>query len=394
MPLYNFQAIDSKGQKKSGLIEAHDPKEAKEKLRAQGVMVKSLEQKTKALAKENLKGESLETFTLLLGQLVNSGLPIYESLLALEEQFRDEKFHRVILSICDRVKGGAKLSDAMRTFPQSFNQIYTSMIDAGESAGALGPVLEKLADLLQKQTKLQGEITTSMIYPLILFSFALVLISTLFGFVIPSLEGIFMGRELNTFTKTILAISYVFRTYWWVWMPLLAVSVGGTAFWLNSAPGRLWLQKKALTLPFVKRLVIETALARFCRTMATLQKGGLTVVDSMKIAQFVMNNVYLQDEMHQAELRIVEGSSLSRELAKSKYIPQMVSRMLKVGEESGTLGSMFERIGDIYERDLEKSLKRILALLQPVILIFMGTIVLTVLLAVLVPLTDLSSFKF
>lgn len=393
MPLYNYQALDKKGKKKKGLIEAHDPHEAKQKLREQGVMLTSLVVKIGASGKENLKGEKLQTFTMLLSQLVGAGVPIYESLLALEEQFRDEPFHRVILSLCDRVKGGARLSDAMRQFPGSFGQLYTAMIDAGESAGALAPVLEKLSELLQKSAKLKSEITASLIYPSILALFAFLMIGVLLGFVIPSLEGIFAGRQLNAFTQFVITVSYLFRTYWWIYIPLISLIVGGVIYWAKTPGGKLWVQKRLLTTPFIGRLVVETALARFCRTMGTLLKGGMTVVDALKISRFVTNNYYLEEELVKAEQNIVEGSSLSRELSHSSYIPRMVSRMLKVGEEAGAVDEMFYRIADIYETDLEKSLRTILSILQPVILIIMGAVVLTVMLAVLIPMTDMSSFN-
>jgi general secretion pathway protein F/type IV pilus assembly protein PilC len=393
MPLFNYKAIDSSGKKKSGLIEAVNPKEVKERLRDQGLMLTGLTLKTGTSKKENIRGEKLQTFTLLLGQLINAGVPIYESLLALEEQFRDEPFHRIILSLCDRVKGGAHLSEAMAQFPDSFNQLYTSMIDAGESAGALGPVLEKLSDLLQKQAKLKQEITTSLMYPGILASFAVLMIGVLFGFVIPSLEGIFSGRELNTFTKLVLATSHFFRDWWWVYIPLIIGSIISLFVWLKSPGGKLFLQKQLITIPFIKRLVIETALSRFCRTMNTLLKGGMTMVDALGISRYMLNNHYLEEELKKSEAKILEGSSLSREMAHSKYFPQMVARMLRVGEDAGAVDEMFGRIADIYESDLEKTLARIMSLLQPVILIVMGGIVLTVLLAVLVPLTDMSSFK-
>jgi general secretion pathway protein F/type IV pilus assembly protein PilC len=267
------------------------------------------------------------------------------------------------------------------------------MIDAGESAGALGPVLEKLSDLLQKQAKLKQEITTSLMYPGILASFAVLMIGVLFGFVIPSLEGIFSGRELNTFTKLVLATSHFFRDWWWVYIPLIIGSIISLFVWLKSPGGKLFLQKQLITIPFIKRLVIETALSRFCRTMNTLLKGGMTMVDALGISRYMLNNHYLEEELKKSEAKILEGSSLSREMAHSKYFPQMVARMLRVGEDAGAVDEMFGRIADIYESDLEKTLARIMSLLQPVILIVMGGIVLTVLLAVLVPLTDMSSFK-
>ena len=159
-------------------------------------------------------------FTVQLAQLLNAGIPLYESLIALEEQYRGEASHRVILSLCEQIKAGQSLSVAMGDFPDSFNKLYRSMVAAGESVGALDIVLDKLSQLLQKQNKLQKQIITAMIYPAILASFSFLIILMLLGFVVPSIEGIFADRQLNGFTEFILGVSRGFRSYWWIILPL------------------------------------------------------------------------------------------------------------------------------------------------------------------------------
>ena len=162
---------------------------------------------------------------------------------------------------------------------------------------------------------------------------------------------------------------------------------------LNTVPGQLWKQKILLKIPFFRTLTIQTATARFCRTMATLLQGGLSIIESLRISRGVMRNIVLENEIQAAEIKIIEGHSLSKEIGKSKHIPPLVARMLAVGEESGTSPIMLGKIADIYEQDLEKSLDRIMALAQPVILIVMGAVIGSVLLAILLPLTDVSSFS-
>lgn len=393
MPLFSYKALDGKGKKRTGLIDAHSENDAKVKLREQGIMVSFLEQKKGAVAKENLRGEQLLAFSVQLSQLVSAGVPIYESLLALEEQYRDESFHRVLLSLCEQIKAGKPLSVAMEDFPDTFDRLYRAMIRAGESSGALDIVLEKLAEFLAKQYKLKREIMTAMIYPGILAGFCLLLIVVLLAFVVPMIEGIFQGRDLNAFTAFIMQLSKVFRTWWWIYVPVIT----GLGIWsymkLRTDAGQLWLERFLLKVPIVKGLMIQAAIARFTRTMGTLQKGGLTIIDSMTIAREVMQNVTLEAEIKKAEAKIVEGSSLSKELSKSTLIPQMVSRMLAVGEESGTSVAMLNKIADMYEENLEKNLDQLMALAQPVIMIFMGIVIGTVMLAILMPLADMSSFS-
>lgn len=393
MPLYAYQAIDSNRKKRSGLIDAHSEKDARSRLRDQGVMVTSIEVKKGAVSRENMNSEQLLTFTMQLAQLVNAGVPVYESLIALEEQYRDEKFNRVLLTICERIKAGKSLSEAMQEFPDTFDQLYCSMIKAGESSGALDVVLEKLAELLAKRYKLKKDIMTAMIYPGILAGFCLLLIIVLLGFVVPMIEGIFKGRELNAFTAFVMGLSHAFRTWWWVYVPVIVAIVTWTIFRLRTPEGKLWMERQLLKLPVVKTLMVQAAIARFTRTMGTLLKGGMTMIDSLTIARDVMQNRTLEAEIKKAEAKIVEGSSLSKELSRSEWIPHMVSRMLAVGEDSGTSVVMLNKIADIYEENLEKTLDRLMALAQPVILIFMGVVIGTVLLAILLPLADMSSFS-
>lgn len=392
MPLYHYQALDMQSKKLSGLIEAHHELEAKTKLRGQNVLVTKLILKKGRVSKENLKGEHLLAFTVQMSQLVNAGIPVYESLVALEEQYRQESFHRVILSICEQVKAGTPVSEAMAHFPDTFDHLYCSMVKAGELSGALDLILERLGVLLAKQNKIKKEIFTAMIYPAILSGFAILVIILLLGFVVPSIEGIFGDKSLNTFTQLVMSASHFFRDYWWGYLPVIVGVVAWLILKIRTPKGKIWLEKRLMRLPLIRTLLVQAAVARFCRTMGTLQRGGLTMIESLRISREVMKNATLEEEVKNAEKRIVEGSSLSAEFARSRWIPHIVSRMLAVGEDSGTVFVMFEKVAEMYEENLEKTLSRLMALAQPIILIVMGTVIGTVLMAILLPLTDMSSF--
>jgi general secretion pathway protein F/type IV pilus assembly protein PilC len=295
--------------------------------------------------------------------------------------------------LCDQLKAGKSLSEALSGYPKSFDRLYCSMITAGESAGALDVVLDKLSTLLTKQNKLRGQITTALIYPGALAGFSLLIIGVLIGFVLPSIEGIFAGRELNGFTSAVLSFSHFVKDYWWLYLPIIGALLFFSIRYLKSAVGKIWLQRVLIKLPVAKTVVIQSAVARFCRTMGTLQIGGLTMIESLRLAREVIGNVVIEEEIQNAENRIVEGSSLSAELMHSKIIPKMVSRMLSVGEDAGTTVVMLNKIADVYEDDIEKTLERLMALVQPVILIFLGSFIAIVLLAILLPMTDMSSFS-
>lgn len=393
MALYQYQALDASGKKRVGFIEASDETDAKSKLREQGLMVSSLTSKVSVSQKQNLRGEALQTFTVQLSQLVGAGVPLYQSLSALEEQYRGESFHRVILSLCDQLKAGKSLSEALTGYPKSFDRLYCSMIAAGESAGALDIVLEKLSILLTKQNKLHKQIITAMIYPGVLAGFSLLIIAMLMAFVLPAIEGIFADRELNGFTAAVLGVSHFVKGYWWIYLPVLTALGAFIYFQLKTQRGKSWLQRVLIKTPVVKTLIVQSAVARFCRTMGTLQLGGLTMIESLRLAREVIGNEIIEKEMLEAENKIIEGSSLSAEIMRSKVLPKMVGRMLGVGEESGSTVLMLNKIADVYEEDIEKTIDRLMALSQPVILIFMGSVIGIVMLAILLPMTDMSSFS-
>lgn len=393
MPLFKYSAIDGQAKKRSGLIEAQNERDAREKLRDQGLMVMSVTTKTGGASRESLRGDNLLNFTVQLSQLINAGIPLYQSLGTIEEQYRGEPFHAVMMSLCEQIKSGTALSQAMSIHPGSFDKLYVSMIAAGESAGALGEVLEKLSLFIGKQMRLRRQIITAMIYPSILAAFALVVITLLMTFVLPSIEGIFEGRKLNGFTQAILNISYIFRTYWWIYVPLLAGGIAFLTYYMRSEKGRLWRERNFLKLPLLRTVMVQASVARFCRTLGTLLGGGLNIIESLQISREVMRNIVLESEVKRAEVNIVGGSSLSAELTKSKWFPKMVSRMLAVGEDTGTSSIMLGRIADMYEEEVEKSLDRVMAMAQPVILLFMGVVIGSVLLAILLPLTDISSLS-
>ncbi len=391
--LFQYRYIDGKGRKRKGLIEAMHAGEAKEKLRAQKIVVTTLKETFGKKAHSNRQGkEALITFTTQLASLLQAGMPLYESILSLQEQYQQEAFHPILLSIGDQIKRGSSLSDAMSGYPDIFNRLYCSMVAAGESIGALDQTLEKLSLLLNRQDKLKKQIVTALLYPALLFSFTLVVLFLLLTFVIPSLETLFEDRDVNRFTKLVMLFSNFLTHKWMYYLPLIGVGITGAYYGLTSARGKRWIQKQLLRLPLLKTLITQTAIARFARTMGTLLQGGVSLIQALQIARKVMRNPFFEEVIEEAETKIIEGSLLSIELKKSPLIPSLVTRMLAIGEEGGNTAAMLQKIADLYEDEVEKSLNRLTALAQPVILVIMGGIVGLIMIAVLLPLTDVSAF--
>jgi general secretion pathway protein F len=398
MALFHYRYIDPKGKKKSGIIDAEGISDAKERLRAQKIIVLSLEPCSKKKIpffrkhKDQITGDHLIMFTTQLSQLLIAGMPLYESLLCLEEQYRHEPFHSLIHTLCEQIKKGNSLSEAMGQFPESFNHLYCAMIAAGESVGILDATLEKLASLLAKQRKLKKQLTTAMIYPILLLSFSMVVCFLLLTFVIPSLETLFEDRSVNRFTQLVMGFSHFLTHQWLFYFPVLGGALGGIIYLFSSKKGKRWVQRQTLRLPLLKTLVTQTALARFSRTMGTLLQGGVTIIHALQISRKVMRNPFLEEIVAQAEKKIVEGSLLSQELKKSPLIPTLVPRMLAIAEEGGSSSQMFHKIADLYEEEVDKTLTRVTALAQPMILVVMGGVVGLIMLAVLLPLTDVNAF--
>ncbi|MFZ0565746.1 MAG: type II secretion system F family protein [Chlamydiales bacterium] len=398
MVLFQYRYLDSKGKRKKATLDADNAAEAKEKLRSSGILVISLEESSRKKnflwksQKHHLHGDTLTTFTSQLAQLLNAQVPLYDSLFSLEEQYRHEPFHYIILSLRDQIKKGSSLTDAMKNFPNSFNNLYCAMVEAGESVGMLDQTLEKLAALLQKQNKLKKQIITALIYPALLLSFSLVVVFLLLTFVIPSLENLFEDRDVNRFTKIVIHFSHFFTHQWMIYLPLLGALIGGGLYALFSPAGNRWIQKQLLRTPFIKTLIVQTAMERFTRTVGALLQGGVTIIQALEIGRNVIRNPFLEEVIQQAQQKIIEGSLLSAELNKSPLIPSLIPRMLAIGEEGGSTPLMLHRIATIYEEEIEKTISRLMALAQPVILIIMGGIVGLIMLSVLLPLTDVSAF--
>ncbi len=391
MALYHYRHLDAQGRKRSGSIDAVSESEARGKLHEQGVLVTEMGTRKGWFSLKALKGVDLMSFTLQLSQLLKAGIPLYEALVALEEQAQSEKFHPILLSLCDQIKAGKSLSETMKSFPTSFDTQYTAMVAAGEASATLGAVLEQQAQHLKRRLKVQKQLATALIYPAILGCFAVGIIALLMGFVVPSMEMIFDGRNMNPLTSAVLTLSKAITGYWKLYLPLTAAAVTWAFFKLRSHQGKQWLERMVLRIPFLRTLATKAAVARFSRTMSTLQDGGVNMIDSLRIARKVMKNAALEEAVEAAEGKVIEGLSLSSQLATSNLIPKLVPRMLAVGEDSGNTTYMFAQIASLYEEDLERSLTRLTALAQPIILLIMGVLVGIVMLSVLLPLTDISS---
>ncbi len=391
MGLYRYRGLLEEGKKIKGLIDADSEIGAKERLRKDSILLTSLKPLETKQKEKNFPSSFLLSFTREVGQLLRAGLPLYESLETLEEKYRQHPVHCLFLDLCNALKRGISLSEALKGYPKSFDDVYISMVKAAEQTGSLSRIFDQLSLLIGKRQKLKKQLISAAAYPAFLSVFCVIVTFVLLFFVIPSMKELFEGRELHPLTTTVLFLSQFLRAH----ILTLAISVlslvAGAIFLFRQKSTHAFFHKLLLSLPLLKTIILQSALVRFCRACSILLEGGVPLLESLRLSRKVMHNLPLEAVIERAEQRIMEGFSLSSELRTSHLIPSLMVRMLALSEETGNMGANLSNIADIYEEELAKSLEQITAVLQPALLLLLGLIVGIVLLSVLLPLTDVSS---
>ncbi len=390
MPLYRYGALDKEGKKLSGFIDADTLEKAKERLRTSGVILTRI-----ILAKKHseisIGSAVLIHFTRDMAQLLSSKLPLYESLLTIEEKYRSHKFHYLFLDLCDKVKQGKALSEAFSLFPASFDSVYISMVRAGENTGKIDEAFVELYKVIARTEKFKKQAQSALFYPLFLLSFCLLILVGLFLFLIPSMKELLEGRELNPMTDVILKMSNWLVGNWpWFFPAFASILIGATlSFRLQMVKN--FFHRTFTKIPLIRTIFTEAILMRFCRVLSILLRSGVPIVEAIQYAKGVIHHVEFEKVMEEAEKGLVRGVKFSQELKKSPLIPPMVVRMIETSEETGRTSEMLMSISEIYEEMLEKTISQFTNLLQPVMLLILGLLVGVVLLAVLLPLTDVST---
>jgi general secretion pathway protein F/type IV pilus assembly protein PilC len=391
MPLYRFEALSEKGRTTKGSIDAESLQDAKLKLVRRQIAVLKVEILSEAQVRTVLKKKDLYALTSEIARLLQAGLPLFESLSALEEKYRGQKEHTLLLDLCDQVRAGHPLSSALKRHPDSFDLLYVSMIANAEKTGSLREALEELATLLHRQMQVQKQLVSALLYPALLSGFCMVILSSLLFFVVPSLQELFEGKNLHPLTRVVFFCSHIACRYRWVLGGCLLLSVGGAVLFCLSSYGQEKWRQVVSRLPFFNKLLAKLSFVRFCRASATLLEGGLPIVTAFAQARGVMRHAVLEKVIANAEEKILEGQPLHIPFQNHPMIPPLVPRMIAIAGQGGQLSSMMRQIAEIYEEELETYLSRFAALAQPILLLILGGLVGFVLLAVLLPLTDVSS---
>jgi general secretion pathway protein F len=415
MPMYAFKGIGPSGKATSGVRDADSPKALRQLMRRDGVVVTDCTlskggAKGKAGAGAGAKGLSREVdlggligvrkgeianFTRQLATLLRAGIPLAESLAAQFEQIENVRLKVPVGEIRTAVNEGSALADALARHPKLFDELYVSMVRAGELAGNLDTVLGRLADFLEGSQKIKGKVQAAMVYPALMVFIGVGLMILLMVAVIPEITSVFeqSGKTLPLKTRFLIGVSDFVRAWILLLIPLMSLSVFGFVMWTRSASGKPTWHAAILALPLVGKLSRKINVGRFARTLGTMLQSGVPMLRALDTAKEIVGNVILRKAIDNAKQAVTEGESLAATLKRSGHFPPTVIHMIGTGEKSGQLENMLNRIAEDNEAEVERELQRMTSLLEPMMLLIMAIGVGFVVISILEPIMDMSSFS-
>ncbi|HYD48076.1 MAG TPA: type II secretion system inner membrane protein GspF [Terriglobales bacterium] len=410
MPVYAYKGLNQQGRAVSGIIDADSPKGARVKLRRTGVFPTDLaEQEARragGVAKagaasgsvnlsryfERIAPAQLALMTRQLSTLVGAGLPLVDCLSALIEQIDQARIKRVFSQVREQVTEGVSLADALKAHPRIFNDLYVNMVRAGEASGALDIVLQRLADYTEDYAKLRNKVQSALTYPVLMAMVSGGILFFLLSFVVPQVTKMFenTSQTLPWMTVVLLAVSGFLREYWWVVLFGIGAIVMAIRLSTRTPAGQMRFDRYLLAIPYAGTLLKKVALARFARTLSTLLNSGITLLLSLDIVKNVVNNTVLAKAIEDAREAIREGQSIAPPLQRSGLFPSMLIHMIAVGERSGELEAMLAKAADAYDNEVDSSIVSLTSVMEPLMILFMGGVVLFIVLAILVPIFQLN----
>jgi general secretion pathway protein F len=409
MPVYAYKGLNERGRNVGGIIDADSPKSARIKLRRSGIFPTDLnetrDQTAGAAAQtssrfsfdlaglfERVTPQDLALMTRQLATLVGAGLPLVECLGALVEQVDSPRQKKILSQVRERVVEGGNLADAMKAHPVVFNDLYVNMVRAGEASGALDLVLIRLAEYTERAAALRSKVRSALTYPVFMGIASSAILFFLLSYVVPKVTRIFSEThaQLPTVTLVLLAISGFLSNYWWLIIGLVLTVVIAVRISIRSPAGRLRFDRLTLRIPYFGKVLKKVALARFARTLSTLLLGGIPLLQSLDIVKHVVSNLVLSNAIEDGRNSIREGHSVADPLKKSGLFPPLLVHMIAVGEKSGELESMLARAADAYDGEVEASVAALSSIMEPLLVIFMGGVVLFIVMAILLPIFELN----
>jgi type IV pilus assembly protein PilC len=396
MAAFAYSAINALGIESTGELTAQDLGSAREQLRQRGLRPVALDEVGAAGSsggrRKKVKTRSLQVFSRQFATMIDAGLSVVQSLVILEQQTDDKALAVVIRQVRSDVEGGMLLSEAMARHPRVFERLYIAMVEAGEAAGILDTVLDRVAIQIEKEMKIRRRVKGAMIYPTLVLCFAFVVLIGMLLFLVPVFQNIFsdLHGELPTLTKVVVAASDGVRGYWFVIFPAIGGSIYGFRRWKRTPGGRqVWDRFKLHAPAGIGKVVLKITMARFSRTLATLVAAGVDIIKALEISGQTAGNWVVESALADVRAKVHQGVPIAQPLIENPVFPPLVSQMVKVGEETGELEKMLDKIADFYEDEVDTSIQALTSIVEPLMMLGVGAIVGVIIIAMYLPMFKL-----
>jgi type IV pilus assembly protein PilC len=394
MAAFAYTAINAEGLELFGEVHAPTLDSAREQLRVRGLLADRLEELPASgedgvrTALKKIKPKSLQIFSRQFATMIDAGLNVVQALTILEDQTADKYLSLVISEVRADVEGGSLLSQALGRHPKIFNRLYVSMVEAGEAAGILDEVLDRLAIQIEKETNIKRRVKGAMIYPSLVISFALLVLTAMLLFLVPVFEKMYeqLGGQLPTLTMWIVNASQLLRHRWFIIIPTIVLTVFMFLRWKRSARGRKRWDAFRLRVPMkIGDVVLKVTMARFSRTLATLVAAGIDIIKALEITASSSGNWVVENALTRVKEQVHRGVPIAQPLVEQPVFPPMVSQMVKIGEETGELDAMLGKIADFYEEEVDASIAALTSIIEPIMMIGVGIMVGIVIISMYLP---------
>ena len=400
MGAYQYVAVDPGGKEHRGVLEGDTPRHVRQLLRERQLLpveIAEIEERERKTRRQftlfrGISGLDLALLTRQLATLVKAGLPLEEALLAVSEHTEKPRLKSIILGVRAQVLEGHSLASGLEEFPHAFPAVYRATVMAGEQAGQLDTVLERLADYTESRHGLRQKVAQAMIYPILLTTIALIIIVVMLVAVVPKVVGVFetTGQELPIMTRLLIGLSDFVQNWWF----LLVAIIAGVVFLVTRALRHEHVRRRVhswiLRAPIFGRVARGLNTARFTRTLSILTSSGVPALEALRISASVIANLPMRTAVEEAAVRVREGGAIGRSLSQSKLFPPMTIHLISSGEASGELDSMLERAANHQESEMNGLLAAMLSVLEPLLIVIMGLVVLAIVMAILLPIFQLN----
>jgi type IV pilus assembly protein PilC len=397
---FSYSAINASGLELSGELHAPDLSGAREQLRVRGLLAHKLEElpasgdETARNVFKKVKPKTLQIFSRQFATMIEAGLNIVAALVILEEQTDDKYFASVVKELRADVEGGLLLSQAMQRHPKIFDRLFVSMVEAGEAAGILDEVLDRVAYQIEKATQIKRRVKGAMLYPTMVLIFASLVLTGLLMFLVPVFVNIFgqLGGDLPTLTKYVVSASNLLKHDWYIIFPGVGLSIFGLRKYKKTESGRKKWDRIKLKIPMkIGQVVLKVTMARFSRTLSTLVSAGVDIIKALEITGQTAGNWVIEEALGDVRAKVHEGVPIAQPLVDNPIFPPMVSQMVKIGEETGELEKMLGKIADFYEDEVDAAIQSLTSIVEPLMMILVGIMVGIIVIAMYLPMFKMLS---